>query len=163
MVGLLDPGAIYATLGEAAPPGLDALEDAAVSPIPGRAIGALVSREPRLGLNLAEAFSERIAMLRESAAVLAEIRVEDRLRARVHQLAGRFGIATPAGVRLELDLTHAQWGLLVGAARESVTLAFGRLRARGEIAGAGRTILVPWEAMRGDEEPGRPSPPDEAA
>jgi CRP-like cAMP-binding protein len=148
MIAVLDPGAIYSTLGGVAAPRLDALEDAAVSPIAGPALEALVAREPRLARNLAEAFSERVAMLRATAAVLAEMRVEDRLRARVLQLAERFGTATPAGARLELGLTHAQWGLLTGAARESVTLAFGRLRAHGEIEVEGRTIIVPWETVR---------------
>jgi CRP-like cAMP-binding protein len=155
MIAVLDAGAIYSTLGGVAAPGVDALEDTAISPIPGPALEALVAREPRLGLRLAEAFSERIAMLRSTAVVLAEMRVEDRLRARVHQLGERFGVATTAGVRLDLGLTHAQWGLLVGAARESVTLAFGRLRSRGELVVAGRTILVPWEAFRRDLPAGR--------
>jgi hypothetical protein len=32
-----------------------------------------------------------------------------------------------------------------------VTLAFGRLRARGELTVEGRTITIPWEAVRPDE------------
>jgi CRP-like cAMP-binding protein len=79
---------------------------------------------------------------------LAEIRVEDRLLARVLQLADEFGTATPSGALLDLGLTHAQWGLLVGAARESVTLALGRLRARGELVVEGRGITVPWRVAR---------------
>jgi len=149
MIAVLDPGAIYTTLGGEPAPRIDALEDVAVSPIPAAAIEALTRREPRLTRNLAEAFTERVAMLRATAAVLAEMRVEDRLRARLLQLGERFGAATPAGVRLDLGLTHAQWGLLVGAARESVTLALGRLRTRGEIAVNGRTITIHWETVRG--------------
>ena len=148
MVAVLDAGAIYSTLGDVVAPELDALEDAAVSPIPGEALAALVHREPQLARNLAAAFSERIAMLRATAAVLAEMRVEDRLLARVLQLAEGFGTATPRGAVLDLGLTHAQWGLLVGAARESVTLALGRLRSRGELIVEGRTITVPWEVVR---------------
>ena len=34
-------------------------------------------------------------MLRETVALVSEMRVEDRLRARLHQLADRFGVATP--------------------------------------------------------------------
>jgi len=150
MIAVLAPGSIYSTLGDVEAPGLDALEDVAVSPISGAAIQALAAREPLLVTNLAEAFSERIAMLRATAAVLAEMRVEDRLRARVLQLAEPLGLATPAGIRLDLGLTHAQWGLLVGAARESVTLAFGRLRARGELVVEDRTITVPWAVVRRD-------------
>jgi hypothetical protein len=36
-----------------------------------------------------------------------------------------------------------------------VTLAFGRLRSRGELVVSGRTILVPWEAFRRDLPAGR--------
>ena len=148
MIAVLDAGAIYSTLGAVAAPRLDALEDVAVSPIPGPALTALAAREPLLARNVAEAFSERVAMLRATAAVLAEMRVEDRLLARVLQLADEFGTATPDGALLDLGLTHAQWGLLVGAARESVTLAFGRLRARGQLSVAGRAITVPWHVAR---------------
>jgi len=148
MIAVLDAGAIYSTLGDVEAPGLDALEDLAVSPIPGPALAALAAREPLLARNVAEAFSERVAMLRATAAVLAEIRVEDRLLARVLQLADEFGTATPSGALLDLGLTHAQWGLLVGAARESVTLALGRLRAQGELVVEGRGITVPWRVAR---------------
>ena len=148
MIAVLDAGAIYSTLGDVEAPGLDALEDVAVAPIPGPALAALAARDPLLARNVAVAFSERVAMLRATAAVLAEIRVEDRLLARVLQLADVFGTATAAGARLDLGLTHAQWGLLVGAARESVTLALGRLRARGELVVEARAITIPWPVMR---------------
>lgn len=148
MIALLEPGAIYSTLGDVPVPRVDALEDSAVSPIPARVLQALIAGYPRLGSNLAKAFSERVAMLRETAAVLGEIRVESRLRARIHQFAERFGVATRAGIRLRLELTHAQWALLVGAARESVTIAFGKLRAQGEIVVDERFITIPWEAVR---------------
>lgn len=142
IIALLEPGAVYSSLGDAPAPRLDALCDSAVSPIPSRALEALITRYPRLGRNLAEAFSERIAMLREVSAVLGEIRVEDRLRARLRQVGTRVGRMSLEGVRIPLELTHAQWALLVGASRESVTLALGRLRASGEIAMDGRVIIL---------------------
>jgi CRP-like cAMP-binding protein len=79
------------------------------------------------------------------------MRVEDRLRARLHQLAERFGTATPSGVRLQLDLTHAQWASLIGASREAVTTAFGKLRAQGTVEMEGRSITIPWEVVRAHE------------
>jgi CRP/FNR family transcriptional regulator len=151
MIAILEPGAVYSTLGDVPAPGLDALEDCAIAPIPALAVQGLIARYPRLGYNLTEVFSERVALLRETAAVLGEIRVEDRLRARLHQLAGRFGIATPAGVQLRLGLTHAQWALLVGAARESVTIAFGRLKAERVIIVEERGITIPWEVVTAHE------------
>jgi CRP/FNR family cyclic AMP-dependent transcriptional regulator len=152
MISLLDSGAIYSTLGTAPVANVSALEDSAVSPLSGRAIEGLIARYPRLGRNLAELLSDRVAMLRETVALVSEMRVEDRLRARLHQLADRFGVATTAGVELRLDLTHAQWASLVGASREAVTTAFSQLRSSGSVEMNGRTITIPWEVVRAREE-----------
>lgn len=151
MISLLDPGAIYSTLGNASPPNASVLDDAAVTPLPSRVIEALMSRYPRLGLNLAQLMSERVSTLCETVAMVSEMRVEDRLRARLHQLADRFGVATRDGVKLCLDLTHAQWASLIGASREAVTTAFGKLRTQGVVID-GRSITIPWDVMRARSE-----------
>jgi CRP/FNR family transcriptional regulator, cyclic AMP receptor protein len=151
MTALLESGSIYSTLGEANTPGVQALDDSAVTPLPGRAIEGLIARYPRLGRNIAEALSDRVAMLRETVALVSEMRVEDRLRARLHQLADRFGVATREGVRLRLDLTHAQWASLVGASREAVTTAFGKLKVQGAVIVEGRCLTIPWEVIRARE------------
>src|SRR5215510_1866968 len=120
----------------------------APAPLPARAIEGLIARYPRLGRNVAELLSDRVAMLRETVALVSEMRVEDRLRARLHQLADRFGVATRAGIELRLELTHAQWASLVGASREAVTTAFSKLRGSGAVQMEGRTITIPWEVVR---------------
>lgn len=148
MISLLEAGAIYSTLGAAPAASITALEDSAISPLPGRAVESLMARYPRLGRNLAEMLSDRIAMLRETVALVSEMRVEDRLRARLHQLADRFGVTTRDGIELRLDLTHAQWASLVGASREAVTTAFSKLRASGALEMDGRTITIPWDVVR---------------
>jgi CRP-like cAMP-binding protein len=61
--------------------------------------------------------------------------------------------AAPEGVRIGLDLTHAQWASLIGASREAVTTAFGKLRAANEVEMDGRSITIPWDAMRAPGEP----------
>jgi CRP-like cAMP-binding protein len=83
--------------------------------------------------------------------MVSEMRVEDRLRARMHQLAERFGVTGKDGIRLNLDLTHAQWASLVGASREAVTTAFGKLKAQGDVELDGREIMIPWEAVHARE------------
>ena len=152
MISLLDSGAIYCTLGTAPVASVSALEDSAVSPLSGRAIEGLIARYPRLGRNLAELLSDRVAMLRETVALVSEMRVEDRLRARLHQLADASASPPAAGIELRLDLTHAQWASLVGASREAVTTAFSKLRASGSVEMEGRTITIPWEVVRAREE-----------
>ncbi len=152
MITLLEAGAIYSTLGAAPPASVASLEDAAISPLSARGVEGLITRYPRLGRNLAELLSDRVAMLRETVALVSEMRVEDRLRARLHQLSERFGVATPEGIRLRLDLTHAQWASLVGASREAVTTAFGKLRGSGAVEMNGRSITIPWEVVRARQE-----------
>jgi CRP/FNR family transcriptional regulator, cyclic AMP receptor protein len=148
MTALLEVGAIYSTLGGARPIYGLALEDSVVSPIPAAALEDLIGRFPLLGRNLAVVLSDRVTMLRETVAIVSEMRVEDRLLARIHQLAQRFGVAGRQGVRVRLTLTHHQWGLSIGASREAVTSAFGRLRARGLVVVSDREVTIPWEVVR---------------
>lgn len=147
MVAILEPGSIWTTIGSDVAPGVCALESSAISPLPARAFEALATRYPRLSRNLAGALSERCSMLAETIAIVSEMRVEDRLRARLHQLAERFGVTGRDGIRLSLDLTHAQWASLVGASREAVTTAFGKLKTQGDVELDGREILIPWTAV----------------
>lgn len=152
MTSILEDGSLWSTLGTESPASVAALEDSAVSPLSGRAVEGLIARYPRLGRNLAAQLSERVASLRETVALVSEMRVEDRLRARLHQLADRFGVAGPNGVQLRLELTHAQWASLVGASREAVTTAFSKLRAQGAIEAEGRSITIPWDVVRDHQQ-----------
>lgn len=151
MVAILEPGSIWSTLGGSAPPPLAALESAAISPLPAYAVEALCTRYPKLGRNLAALLSERCCALSATIAMVSEMRVEDRLRARLHQLAERFGITGRDGIKLRLDLTHAQWASLVGASREAVTTAFGRLKTQGDVVLDGRQIMIPWPVVHARE------------
>ncbi|MGD9696053.1 MAG: Crp/Fnr family transcriptional regulator [Thermoleophilia bacterium] len=163
IIALLEAGAVYSSLGDCLPPRVDAIEDAAVSPVAASALEALIARHPRLGRNLAEVFTERIGMLREVSVVLGEMRVEDRLRARLRQLAGRIGRTRREGVVIPVELTHSQWALLVGASREAVTIAFGRMRGRGEVTVEGRQVTVAWSLLEEPAGAERPVPAEPAA
>jgi len=153
MTTIVEPGAVYSSLGFGFAPRATALQMSAVTPIPVHAIEALITRYPRFGVNLAVALSGRLVNLRETVGIVSEMRVEDRLRRRLHQIAEQIGTAAPEGVRIGLDLTHAQWASLIGASREAVTTAFGKLRTAGEVEMDGRAITIPWDAMRAAGEP----------
>ena len=58
------------------------------------------------------------------------------------QLGERFGRVTPQGVRLDLRLTHQQLADMVGAVRESVTIALGKLAQTDELTVENRTIWI---------------------
>ena len=88
---ILEEGSVYSTLGTDRQPVVAALEDSAVSPL-SRACHRGPDRPlPQAGTQPGHVLSERLASLRETVALVSEMRVEDRLRARLHQLADRFG------------------------------------------------------------------------
>lgn len=108
------------------------------------------AREPRLAVNLVGLLATQIAERELAVAIALEPRVERRLSLKLHQLAERWGRVTPDGIRLDLRLTHQELANMVGAVRESVTIALGRLAEAGEIEVRNRTMLI----RRRDDENG---------
>lgn len=107
--------------------------------------------EPHIAANLVRVLAAQIADRELAVAIALEPRVERRLLLKLRQLAERFGRVTPQGVRLDLRLTHQQLAEMVGAVRESITIALGKLVQNDEITIENRTI---WIHQSGDE----PSP-----
>lgn len=101
-------------------------------------------RHPQLVASLVAQLSAQVADRELAAATALEPRVEHRLLMKLNQLAERFGRATPQGLRLDLRLTHQQLADMVGAVRESVTIAMGRLAANGDLVVENRTIWIPY-------------------
>lgn len=99
-------------------------------------------REPALAANLVRLLSTQIAERELAVAIALEPRVERRLLLKLRQLAERWGRVTPDGIRLDLRLTHQELANMVGAVRESVTIALGRLAEAGEIEVRNRTLII---------------------
>ena len=90
----------------------------------------------------------------EFACQVAWLDVITRLDRRLEDLAARFGVPVPGGVRIALPLTHEELAALVGATRESVSRAMSGLRAAGRVRsnGRGRVILCsPLQLVGGRE------------
>lgn len=98
--------------------------------------------EPVLAGNLVRLLSAQVAERELAVAIALEPRVERRLVLKLQQLAERFGRVTPEGVRLDLRLTHQELADMVGAVRETVTIALGNLARSGELSITNRTILI---------------------
>jgi CRP-like cAMP-binding protein len=111
-------------------------------------------RAPALAANLVRVLSAQIADRELAVAIALEPRVERRLLLKLRQLAERWGRVTPDGIRLDLRLTHQELANMVGAVRESVTIALGRLAESGEIEVRNRTLII-----RPPPGPGDPDPP----
>jgi hypothetical protein len=112
-------------------------------------------RDPALAANLVRVLSAQIADRELAVAIALEPRVERRLLLKLRQLAERWGRVTPDGIRLDLRLTHQELANMVGAVRESVTIALGRLADSGEIEVRNRTLIIRPPRDPGDPEPTR--------
>lgn len=110
--------------------------------------------QPQLGENVVHLLSAQVAERELAIAISLEPSVERRVLRKLRQLALRWGRVTPDGIRLDLRLTHQELANMVGAVRETVTLAMGRLQEQGEIQVQNRTVII-----RGGLETGGPSAP----
>ncbi len=110
--------------------------------------------DPALAANLVRVLSAQVADRELAVAIALEPRVERRLLLKLRQLAERWGRVTPDGIRLDLRLTHQELANMVGAVRESVTIALGRLAENGEIEVRNRTLII--RPPQGPEDPGPP-------
>jgi CRP/FNR family transcriptional regulator, cyclic AMP receptor protein len=132
---------------------------------PGATIAVLDARfvtATRRWAGLAAVVHERLAEQLDVATVRAAIvglpRVEERVLALFWQLADRWGVVRPEGVVVQLPLTHALIGQLVGAQRPTVSLALQSLAddgllLRGDIGAwtldhESRATLAPREESR---------------
>ena len=111
--------------------------------------------EPRFAANLVRVLAAQVADRELAVAIALEPRVDRRLLLKLRQLGERFGRVTPQGVRLDLRLTHQQLADMVGAVRESVTLALGKLAQSGVLTVENRTIWIHDDPV--------PGPPDDVS
>ena len=116
------------------------------------ALGAfegVVRRNPEVGLRLVRVLGERIGVLEARLAELAYGGVTARLAGAIVRLVEGEGVMGPKGARLPTRYTHRQLGSMVGANREAVTRALGKLRRGGIIEIRERRIrVVDLEALR---------------
>jgi CRP/FNR family transcriptional regulator, cyclic AMP receptor protein len=103
---------------------------AAIALLDARFAGA-ARRWPGLSAVVYERMAEQLDDAAVRAAIVALPRVEERVLALFWQLADRWGVVRPDGVVVQLALTHAVIGQLVGARRPTVSLALQSLAEDG--------------------------------
>lgn len=119
-----------------------AVTDSIVVPVDRRRFTAWMAN-PTLAASIVRHLAAQVAERSLTAATALEPGVERRVLLKLHQLAARYGRPSPHGTRLDMKLTHQQIAGMVGAVRESVTIALGRLHSQGDIIVKDRTIWIP--------------------
>jgi hypothetical protein len=98
-----------------------------------RGFATRIARWPEISAAVARRLMLRVHWLSFHLAVCHMRRVDDRLLLVLWHFADRWGRVTPAGVQIDLPLTHSLLALVVGARRPSVTAAVRALSEQRRI------------------------------
>lgn len=144
-VSVVEGGTLVGATGFAPHPwGLrvEALEPSIICGVRRRAFEELVDRNPILGTRAASVLGERLIEIEGRLADLACKEVPERLASQILRLLHSEGVVTREGYRIPTPYTHRQLGTMIGAKREAVTRAFGKLRWTGGVELRNRRIFV---------------------
>ena len=121
---------------------LEVLEPSIVCGVRRSTFEELVDRYPTVGVRVARLLGERLIETQERLADLAGKEVPERLASQILRLVEGEGLVTPEGYKIPTRYTHQQLATMIGANREAVTRAFGKLRCRGGVELRNRRIFV---------------------
>jgi len=151
-VSVVESGTLVGATGFASHPwGLrvEALETSVICGVWRQAFEELIERNPTLGTRVASLLGERLIQTEERFADLVRKEVPERLASQILRLVESEGVVTREGYRILTHYTHQQLATMIGANREAVTRAFGRLRSEGGVELRDRKIYVTdKEALR---------------
>ncbi len=145
MVSVVEGGTLVGATGFAPHPwGLrvEALEPSIICGVRRRAFDELVHRHPILGTRVASMLGRRLIETEGRLADLACKEVPERLASQLLRLLQSEGVVTREGYKIPTPYTHRQLGTMIGAKREAVTRAFGKLRWTAGVELRNRRIFV---------------------
>ncbi len=119
-----------------------ALTPAVIIALDAEALHAAVTATPAASLALTKLLAERLAVAEARLGEVATQEVKDRLLPALARLAADVGVADSGGRLLPDWLTRDYLASAIGAGREIVSRALGKLRREGLIEIIGRRILV---------------------
>jgi CRP/FNR family cyclic AMP-dependent transcriptional regulator len=144
-ISVVESGTLVGATGFAPHPcGLrvEALEPSIICSVRRRAFEELLDGNPTLGMRVAGMLAERLIEAEGRLADLVRKEVPERLASQILRLVESEGVVTREGYRILTPYTHRQLGTMIGANREAVTRAFGRLRSEGVVELRDRRIFI---------------------
>lgn len=109
---------------------LEAVLASRLTPLSERVVARLLEL-PGLANAVLREVAETLRRKQDSISNFGSVRHTERVRRKLLQLAYDYGKVTGDGVKLELPLTHALLGEMVGSERETVTRSVDRLEDAG--------------------------------
>jgi CRP/FNR family transcriptional regulator, cyclic AMP receptor protein len=106
------------------------------------ALAPWLSGRPEVAGQLLAALARRLRRTNEAMADLIFSDVPGRVAKQLLDLARRFGVDTPDGLRVTHDLTQEELAQLVGASRETVNKALADFASRGFLRLEARAVVI---------------------
>jgi CRP-like cAMP-binding protein len=120
----------------------EAIEDAVICSFSPEELRRLIDRFPGIGLNIIRYLSERLAASERERELMAFRTVEERLAARLLELAERFGRPTDHGVEIDARLTQQELADMIGTSRETLATTISSLRERGVLEMHNQRVVI---------------------
>jgi CRP-like cAMP-binding protein len=120
----------------------EAIEDAVVCTFTPDELRRLIDRFPSIGLNMIRYLSDRLAASEREREVMAFRSVEQRLAARLVELAERFGDPGDDGVAIDARLTQQELADMIGTSRETLATTVSSLRERGVLEMQNQRVVI---------------------
>src|SRR5215203_1525010 len=102
----------------------------------------LIQEKPQVGLKMVSLLSERLHYYETRMEDITLKAVPARLASLILFLIESEGVQVPGNIRIPTRYTHEYLGTMIGANREAVTRAFGRLQDEGAVQVRRRLIYV---------------------
>jgi CRP/FNR family cyclic AMP-dependent transcriptional regulator len=119
-----------------------ALEPSVVFVMERAAVERLIQEKPQVGLRMISLLSERLHYYETRMEDVTLKEVPARLASLILFLVQSEGVQVPGEIRIPTRYTHEHLGTMIGANREAVTRAFGRLQDEGALQIRRRLIYV---------------------
>ncbi len=121
---------------------VEALESSIICGVRRQAFEEFATRNPTSGTRVARLLGERLIETEGRLADLVRKEVPERLASQILRLVESEGVVTRQGYRIPTRYTHQHLASMIGANREAVTRAFGKLRSEGGVELRNRCIFV---------------------
>ena len=120
----------------------EAMEPSVVFAMERAAVERLILEKPQVGLRMISLLSERLHYYETRMEDVTLKEVPARLASLILFLIESEGVQIPGEIRIPTSYTHEHLGTMIGANREAVTRAFGRLQDEGTLQIRRRLIYV---------------------
>ena len=110
---------------------------------------AIIDRFPSVSRQIFSVLASQIRRLTNNVSDIVFLNLDARIAKRLLELAEVHGVDTPEGRRIELNLSQAEIGSMVGATRESVNQCLRRFQEAGLITlGRQRITVIKPDTLR---------------